>query len=156
MSDDALDLILGGGGKGCSFNERGATHEGVVVRSGTRQARVFGSTALKTWDNGDPVIESYFTMQTAERDPEVEHDDGLRTLYADSKGKKTALRDAFQAAGVKRGDSIEGGTLKIQYVADEPGQGAQPKKVYRAKFTPPVASAPAEVWDDAPYPDDSF
>lgn len=158
MSEDALDVILGSGGPSCKFPEIGATYEGVILKSGTKQATDFKTKKPKFWEDGSPIIEAFFTLQTALSDPEVEDDDGTRVLYVSSKGMRTAVAKAFRAAGIGRGDAVVGGTLKIQYYADgEPASvGVSAPKLYRAKFTPPVAAAPSEVFDDDEYSEDPF
>jgi hypothetical protein len=93
----------------------------------TRQATVFGTNELKTWDDGSPVLQVVIELATA---------DGLRSLYVSSWRMQNALQTAFQDAGVR--GPRPGGTLTVTYYADEPGKpGTQPAKVYQAAYDPP-------------------
>jgi hypothetical protein len=155
---DAVDRILGGGHPACSFLEVGRTYEGVVVGEREVQGRVFGTQELKTWPDGSPYMVPVFDLQTAERDPAIEDDDGLRSLYVDKKGIRDALASAFRAGGMKRGMEATGGTIKIKFTGYGEGKGAQPPKVFQAKFTPAPPSAVSNILADEPpeYNDEPF
>jgi len=148
---DVFDLIVGSGGATARFPAIGTTVEGVVLRTLKQQATEFKTNKPKFWPSGDPIIEAVFVLQTDERDPDAEDDDGVRRLYVSSRGQRDAVSAALRDAGVKRGDPLAGGTLKIQYVGDgEPASsGVSAPKIYRAKFTPPprVNPAPSEYFD---------
>lgn len=156
---EAVDRILGGGGHpSCTFVEKGRTWEGVILDEREVQAREFGTKELKVWKDGSPMLIARFDIQTTERDPAIEDDDGVRSLYVDKRRMAEAIAEAFRAAGVKRGDSVAGGTIKVQYVGDgpAPGAGLTGPKLFRAKFTP-GSKATAVVMDDAPeYGEEPF
>lgn len=146
---EAVDRLLGGGGNpACSFKDKGRTYEGVIVDDRWVQAREFGTREPKFWPSGEPLMISVFDLQTDEQDDSIEDDDGVRSLYVDKRNMRSAIAEAFRAAGVKRGESVHGGTLKIQFV--DYGEGANPQnppKVFRAKFTKGSPAA-AAVMDD--------
>lgn len=156
---DAVDRILGTGGHpACSFLEQGRTYEGVIIGDREVQAREFGTKEPKVWADGSPVMVAVFDLQTDERTDE--DDDGIRSLYVDKKNLREAVAAAFREAGVKRGDVVNGGTLKVQFTGYGEAQKGQanPPKTFRAKFTKgsPVVNA---VLDDEPeydYSDEPF
>ena len=135
--DNSVNGLLEGGGKSAKFPTAGTTVKGTVVSATTRQATEFGTGKPKTFDNGDPMMELVVTLQTTDRDPDDQNDDGRRTLYAGAKMLK-AIKAALQAAGAKL---EEGGTLAVQYTGDgEPSQrGFQPPKLYVAQYEKPAA-----------------
>ncbi len=153
MSDnDVFDSIAGASGASARFPAVGATVEGVILRVSRKQATVFGTKEPKFWKSGDPVMVSIFALQTEERDPEIEDDDGLRNLYVESIRMREAIKEALKAAGFKRGDTFAGATLKVQYVGDgEPTAGASAPKLYRAKFTPPPAAHTDDEFSSDPF-----
>lgn len=155
---DAVDRILAGGGHpSCSFVEQGRTYEGRIVDDREVQAREFGTHEPKFWKDGSPVMVAVFDIQTDERDPNIEDDDGVRTLYVDKKALREAIALAFKDGGVKRGMSVVGGTLKVQFTGYGQAQQGQanPPKLFRAKFTPgsPAASS---VMDEYEYDESPF
>lgn len=94
---------------------------------------------LKTWDDGNPMMQLVVTLQTELRDPSVEDDDGRRRLYI--KGAlRTAVSDAVRKAGAKGID--EGGELTVVYTRDEPpkNKGMSPARQFTATYEPPSAS----------------
>jgi hypothetical protein len=137
MTDkDALDY-LAGGSPTATFPEIGTTYEGRIRELTKSQQRDFQSGALKFFDNGDPMVQLVFTIETGLRDGD--EDDGVRRVFA--KGQMLdEIRRAIRESGHARGADVVGGILKVGYVSDgEPAsRGISPPKVYRAKFTPPA------------------
>ena len=103
-------------------------------------------------------------LATDERDPELQFDDGARTLYVKS-FMRGAIGDALRRAGVK--EPAIGGHLVVRFVRTEPADrpGLSPSKHFEAVYTPPTpstaghwgtegapASAPAPAPASAPVP----
>ena len=99
-------------------------------------------------------------LETTERDPEQQFDDGARTLYVKSY-MRSAIGDALRRAGVKEPEV--GGTLTVTFVRTEPADrpGLSPSKHFEATYTPPskgvaehfgTAAAPAVAAPAAPAP----
>jgi hypothetical protein len=75
-------------------------------------------------------------LDTTERDPEQQFDDGARTLYVKSY-MRGAVGDALRRAGVK--EPAIGGTLTVTFVRTEPADrpGLSPSKHFEAVYAPP-------------------
>jgi hypothetical protein len=125
------------GGKGApslSFPTIKTRHVGVVVDK--RQAQqTTPDGALKTFDNGDPMMQVIITLQTEVRDPAIDGDDGTRRLFA--KGNMiAAIRDAVKEANPGDATAILniGDQLAIEYTGDgeQKKRGFSPPKLYRA------------------------
>lgn len=109
-----------------------------------RQARKFGTDILDTWPDGQPVMQTRIVVK--------DHKDGIeKAVYAKGKMAK-AITTAIIACGAT--DLAVGGELQVWHSAlGEPKPGAQPPKLYEARYAKPasaVASAPA----DDPWADD--
>lgn len=136
---DANDLIMGGGGPPtCKFPTIGTVHKGKIVHTDASQQKDPVNGDLKFWKDGSPMMQAILTLQTDERDPEVDDDDGQRRLFVAGKSMRDAIRQAVQAAGAR---SIEiGGTLAVQYYDD--GEKSNPAfnapKLYKAQYVAPV------------------
>jgi hypothetical protein len=95
MPDEALDYLMGGGVPSASFLEVGAVHRGRIKAYELQQQRDFATGNPKVFDNGDPMMQVCFTLETEERDAANEDDDGLRKVYA--KGQMMETRSARQS-----------------------------------------------------------
>ena len=75
-------------------------------------------------------------LDTSERDPESQFDDGARTLYVKSY-MRGAVGDALRRAGVR--EPAIGGTLTVTFVRTEPADrpGLSPSKHFEATYAPP-------------------
>lgn len=75
-------------------------------------------------------------LETTERDPESQFDDGARTLYVKSY-MRGAIGDALRRAGAK--EPAVGGTLTVTFVRTEPADrpGLSPSKHFEAVYAPP-------------------
>jgi hypothetical protein len=87
-------------------------------------------------------------LETTERDPDQQFDDGARTLYVKSY-MRSAIGDALRRAGAK--EPQIGGTLTVTFVRTEPADrpGLSPSKHFEAVYTPP-SSGVAEHFGSAP------
>lgn len=137
-NDDAMDFLFGGTTPSASFDGTPPIkHVGRVRATKKVQQRTFKTKEPEFWPNGDPKMQLVVTIETDERDPSIDDDDGVRNLYIKGKAMTEAVRDAVKASGY-RGGSLIGGTLGLAYVADGPREsGLNAPKLYKAKFEPP-------------------
>lgn len=136
MSDASAGFFSGGGPAAAKFPTIGTTVVGTITGDSEEIQQTEPDGTLKTWKNGDPMMQLVVPLQTAERDPDNEDDDGQRRLFV--KGQmKSAIQQALIKAG-KRGFE-RGATLSITYVGD--GEKSNPAynapKMYKAAYTPP-------------------
>lgn len=136
IDSDANDLLQGGA-PSAKFPTIGTTIKGTVVSAKkSQQTDIDGK--LKFWDDGNPMWQIVITLQTDQRDPSIQNDDGERRLFV--KGQmQTALKAALKDAGAT---GLEvGATLAVQYESDgeaKPGKSAP--KVYRGQYVKPVST----------------
>ena len=137
---DAASFLMGGSVPSASFLKHGDSVTGTVSEPPTvQQQRDMQTNALKTWDDGSPMLQLVVTLQTDERDAGIEDDDGRRRCYLKFNMKKS-VADAVRKAGCK---ALElGGRLTITYTHDgEPTKrGFNPPKFYEAEYIPPAAN----------------
>lgn len=152
---DLINELMGANSPTASFLEIGATHEGTVISYTKSQQRDLATGKPKFWDNGDPMEQWIFTLQTEENNPELPDDDGKRRVFAtgsnlERKQMLAVIRQAIRKSGHK-GDII-GGTLAVKFVGegDQPRPGFAKPKLYSAKFEPPLQD---DGWD---HGDDAF
>lgn len=136
MSITPEQFLMGGGGApGAKFKTLGDTVTGQVLDYEMRQQTDLETNSLKTWDDGRPMMQLVVTLQTTDRDPSFEDDDGKRRVYI--KGLlQQAVRDAIKAAGGKKLEV--GGTLTVRYIGDEAPKrrGVSGAKIYQAHWQP--------------------
>ncbi|MEU1122163.1 hypothetical protein ABZ371_00885 [Streptomyces sp. NPDC005899] len=138
----ADDFLMGGGGAPTAKFPVPQTTVGgrITERPTVEQQRDISTGDKKFWSDGNPMMQLVVTVQTDERDPQLDEDDGRRRLFV--KGQmKNAIADAVRAAGA-RGLEV-GGTLAVTYSHD--GQASQrgfnPPKQYTARYTPAATVA---------------
>lgn len=127
-------FFSGGGGKGLKFPTIGTTHTGVITCVHPPENQTEFGTG-RVLDKKQVRID----LQTDERDPADQFDDGARTLYV--RGWMTgAIGDAVRKAGAR--EPQVGGTLTVTYTED--GQPSRPgisgPKQYSAVYTPPATT----------------
>lgn len=94
----------------------GTSYEGIIADVQLRQARKYESTELDFWDDGTPKMQVVISMQTSERDPDREDDDGIRSLSINLwSGQKKSLLAACKAAGV--GEPAVGQRFRATHVS---------------------------------------
>jgi hypothetical protein len=153
---DIDDFLFGGGGSpAAKFPAPGATVKGTVIRATVQQARDLDNKP-KFWDDGNPVKQLVVWLQTEERNPEIEDDDGIRRIFAggsvkaESKSMRAAIMEALRKAGSGgRPARLEpGGTLAVRYVGDGPRNpqrpALNPPKQYVAQYEPPKPGVSAD------------
>lgn len=142
QAPSADDFLMGGGGAPTAkFPTPGTTISGrITERPTVEQQRDIKSGDKKFWGDGNPMMQLVVTVQTDERDPQLEEDDGRRRLFV--KGQlKTAIAEAVKAIG---GRGLEvGGTLTVKYTHDglAKGPGMSPPKQYIATYVAAAANA---------------
>lgn len=109
------------------------------------QKKKFRKDELDYWSNGKPKMQVCITVQTDQRDPEIEDDDGRRGIWVLDAFRNTegsilnAVTTAIRNAGAK---TIEvGGTLNVRLAGFDPQSQNpdNPRKIYQARYTAPPA-----------------
>jgi len=101
--------------------------------------------------NNNPKQQIIYTLQTDERDPEIEDDDGQRRVFAKWAIQK-AISTCLAEAGLAKAGLQEGGRLTITFSATQKAsqRGYQDIKLYTAAYEPPPARS--LVTSTAPAP----
>lgn len=127
-------FLMGGGGAPSAFGKYDGpgTRRGgkIVERPELRQQTEYKTNELLYWKDGNPRMQLVVTVQTDQRDPEREDDDGKRRFYVKS-NMQHAVRDAIKTAGAS---GLEvGGTLYITRLRQE---GENEVWVHSAEYIP--------------------
>lgn len=154
--DEANSFLMGAESvPTASFLTKGTEHEGEILELAMRQQLDIDTRKPLFWDNGDPKMQLVITVQTDERDNEIEDDDGRRRLYV-----KYKMRDAISDA-VREADCVEdglqvGGWLRVKWVKSEKAQNRAKSgaKLYEAEYEPPDPSAAANAYLNSDDPDE--
>lgn len=127
--------FFSGGGKAAKFPTKGTTVAGTITA-------VHPPEPQRDFETGKDIPgkeQVRIELATDLRDPDVEFDDGARTLYVRGT-MKFEIGKALNKAGVN--EPKIGGTLSITYTGD--GVPSRPgfngPKQYSATYTPPAAS----------------
>lgn len=137
---DANDLIMGSSVTGAKFATIGDLVQGTIARiSDKQQARKFkkdGIGELDTWEDGQPIWQVRFDLQTDVRDPSIQGDDGIRAIYVRAGSElRRVIAEAVRAAGAK--EILINGFLGVQFIGEEESGAGNPKKLYAAVYRPP-------------------
>lgn len=138
--DSSVADLLAGGAPSFKFDEIGKTVKGKVVSATAAQQTDFDSGELLFWDDGKPRMQLVITLDTDERDPNIDGDDGHRRIFA--KGAMlSAIRKALNGAEMQ-----VGGTLAVKYTEDGEAKrkGMSPPKLFVAQYQAPVATVDAD------------
>ena len=149
MAGNANSFLMGRKTPSAKFPTKGTQVSGTITEEPVMQEQRDLDGRVRTWDDGNPMMQMKVVLSTEEHDSGLEDDNGDRALYV--KGKmKTAVADAVRAAGAS-GLAV-GGTLTVEYIGDgEPsGKGRNAPKLYRATYQPPAAKE-VPVSDGAPF-----
>ncbi len=143
---DANRVLMGGGGPpGWKFADPGATHAGHVAEPPqSKQEREYdprnpGGGAPKTFPSGDPIMGVHVVMQTDERNPSIERDDGRRTFYIEGQYLKAAVREAIAAQG--RDGLYVGDYLWVQFTHREDPNDTRSRKHWDVRYWPAAQQA---------------
>lgn len=146
MSNEQEAFLAGGGSPAAKFPTVGTTIKGTVTGAEMRQQTDPKDGKLKTWDDGNPMMQLVVTLATDERDADIDDDDGTRRVFVKGNMRKAVI-EALKEAGAKTIDS--GGKLAVQYTGD--GEKTNPAfnapKLYKAQYKAPEA-APQSVSAD--------
>ena len=139
MSID-LDAAASTRSKWYGFAEIGDIFKGTFLAATERQATDYVTGALKTWDDGLPMIEFVLEFQTDLRDDDT--DDGKRTIYVGKSARLfKSMQDSLKAAGLKWADKPH---FTIKRVDDgdpvtlKNGKKGNPPKQFKSKAERPV------------------
>ena len=146
-TQDANTFLMGAGGRSAKFEQHKDEIDGIVVSSELRQQTKYGTSELKFWDDGNPMMQMVVTLQIT-GDAMDEDDDLLRKVYV-----RGQMQEAVKAAVVKAGETglDVGGRLFVRYVSDaEPLKpGFNGAKQFIAKYAPPDRSVAVPEGDPA-------
>lgn len=143
MSNDSVnDFLFGSGARAFSFEKLGDSVDGTVISADVQQQTDIDSNEPKFFSDGKPMNQLVIRLQTDIRDPEIDDDDGIRTVYAKggrynvAEGEGLAMRDAIAKAVRDGGGKAleEGDRLVIAHtgVAERKTRGHNPAKLYTA------------------------
>jgi hypothetical protein len=142
QAQQSVDGFFSGGGKSVKFPNIGDSVTGIVaaVHPPEQQTTPQGDPVVDK-KTGAPKMQIRIELETDERDPSDQFDDGRRTLYV--KGwMKGAIGDAMRRAGVSGAPQI-GGKLTVKFTAEEPNPGLSATKKYEATYVPPSTAVAA-------------
>ncbi len=159
MTQDANDVLMGGGIPSAKFEKPGAKVSGVIAYTPeVQQQRDIKDGKPLTWDDGKPKQQVKVILQT---NSIGDDDNGERAIYLKG-GMMKAVREAVKKAGAK-GLEI-GGKLAVQYTKDgeKTRAGFNAPKIYAALYKAPyplegaAASEPEEAAEAAEEGLDDF
>jgi hypothetical protein len=137
MSQPAPSLsgFFSGGGKAAKFPTIGSAINGTITA-------VHPPEPQRDFETGQDIpgkTQVRIELQTEERNPEIEFDDGSRTLYVRG-WMKGAVGDALRKAGET--EPKIGGQLSVTYTSDgAPSRpGLNGPKQYTVSYTPPTSA----------------
>jgi len=132
MTQETVQGFFSGGGKGAKFPQIGATVSGTVTAVHPPEPQRDIATNQPIPDK----IQVRIDLATKDRDPEIDGDDGSRTLYVRG-WMRGAVGDALRRAGAN--EPAIGGTLTVTYSGDGTATrpGFDPPKLYTATYVPP-------------------
>lgn len=165
--DDVDQLLAGGGGApGAKFVNVGDMVQGEIISARTQQQTDVKTGDPKFFKSGDPMMEMVITIQTDERRPDIEDDDGRRSIYAKGSANRKGILDGLRTAlkgttGLRtREKHGVGGQIVVKYTGDgqRSAPGFSPPKNYAVGYKAPIEAAvslPSEASstdaDDLPF-----
>jgi hypothetical protein len=150
MSDN-LEGFFAGGGRAAKFPTIGTTITGTIKNVHPPEPQRDIKTGAELTGKTQVRIE----LVTNDRDPDIDDDDGTRTLYVRG-WMKGAIGDALRKAGTRKPNI--GDTLSITYTSDgtPPQPGFNGPKLFDATYTPKGAASTEQFFTngktDAPPP----
>lgn len=138
-TDTVNDFLMGGGGAPtATFKDApiGRKYVGKILASEVTQQTEMKTGEPKFWKDGNPMMQAVITIQTDERNLDIEDDDGQRRLFVKGEMQK-AVREAIKESGAK---GLEvGGLLAVAYIGDgvPPEKGLNAPKLYKAQYRAP-------------------
>ena len=105
-----LDQIESQSSKGAKFERPGDRISGIIEKVTANQVRDFNTKQPAFWQDGSPKLQVLVTINTGVTDPNVEDDDGYRTVYFKGWGEqRRAWLDAIRRAGLHKASDIKPG-----------------------------------------------
>jgi hypothetical protein len=123
----------------------GTSYEGEVVKtSAVRQRDLQDKSKLAVWPDGSPKYVAIVTLQTGLADPQVEQDNGQRSLWVSGKYLTNAVKDAVKKTGSH--EIEEGGWLKVTLSGyGKPQTGFRPPRLFEVVYKRPSPEKRAEI-----------
>ena len=147
-----LDQIESQSSKGAKFERPGDRISGIIEKVTANQVRDFNTKQPAFWQDGSPKLQVLVTINTGVTDPNVEDDDGYRTVYIKGWGEqRRAWLDAIRRAGLHKASDIKPGD-RFTAVFTGYGQssnGMQPPKVMEYTIE---HQSPADMAMNQPQP----
>lgn len=140
---DPNEFLFGSSVPSARFNQPGDFVAGYICTPPvTREMTAFGTGELLKWPSGEQKYQVVVTLQTDQRDPSLQDDDGRRCVYIKGKNLTNAVKVAVRTAGA-RGLS-EGGWMSVSYTNDDMTSTAPIKpKVYAVQYQAPQVAVPS-------------
>lgn len=134
---DANRLLSGPREPIAKFEAIGDTITGTLIDAEVAPITAPDGT-VQTDKNGNPKQQIIYTLQTDERDSEIEDDDGKRRVYAKWAIQK-AISECLTNAGLANIGLQEGGKLTITHSSTQKAsqKGYSDIKLYTAEYAPP-------------------
>jgi hypothetical protein len=150
-----------------NFPAPGTRHEGTIVRLSQVQSRKFVPPNLRAagkqgelefWPDQRPKMTAIVTIQTTLRDPNIQGDDGQRSLWIKGKNMETAVKAGIRNAGASRRGLEVGGYFGMTFTHTTPPEfeGGSPAKHYEADYLVPEQNphrADGDPWANAAPPE---
>lgn len=161
QTPNANDVLMGGGGApSWKFTDPGTSRTGVIkAPPQAHQEKDYdpnnpGGGKPKFYPSGDPIMGITVEVQTDERDPSIEDDDGARTFWIEGRYLKDAVRAAIRAGGAN-GLQV-GGRITVTFTHREDPMDKRSRKYWDVQYVPAgnaalmAAEPPAAIPAPAP------
>lgn len=145
---DANDVLFGSNAPSAKFDNPGTTVGGTITAPPrTKQEKEWNNATRRSdgppkfFPSGDPIMEVLVDVQTQQRDPSIQNDDGIRTIYISGKRLKDAVRDAVRQSGAQRLEV--GAELHVTFtgLGEAPSVGANQPKEFAVRYVPAAQGA---------------
>lgn len=145
---DANDVLFGSNAPSAKFDHPGTTVGGTITAPPrTKQEKEWNNVTRRSdgppkfFPSGDPIMEVLVDVQTQQRDPSIQNDDGIRTIYISGKRMKDAVRDAVRQTGAARLEV--GAELHVTFtgLGEAPSPGANQPKEFAVRYIPAAQGA---------------
>lgn len=144
---NANEALFGSGSGAPAFkwgDKPGTRAAGRITHLDATQQRNMRTNELMFWPSGDKLMIALVTLQTEERDPDIEDDDGQRTLWVSGRNMTSAVREACKTVRVKELELD--GYLEVVFTGYGTAEkGAQPPRLFTASYQKPTTNAAASA-----------
>lgn len=139
-------FFSGGTGKSAKFEKLGDSISGTITAVHPPEEYTDPKGVKKTDKNGNAMLRVRIELATEERNPEIEYDDGARTLYVTSY-MTDAVGIALRNAGAQKEGPELGGKLTVTLSELVPNPGLNPSKKYTAVYEKPSGAATSSFFN---------